>query len=45
MAARVVAAVQAGDFLIPTNDDYADQIQIHADGQKARQLPPMADFT
>ena len=45
VADRVVAAVQAGDFLIPTNDDYADQIQAHADGQKKRELPPMAEFT
>jgi NAD(P)-dependent dehydrogenase (short-subunit alcohol dehydrogenase family) len=45
VADRVVKAVRAGDFLIPTNDDYAAQIQSHADGQKARQLPPMADFT
>jgi NAD(P)-dependent dehydrogenase (short-subunit alcohol dehydrogenase family) len=45
VADRVVAAVKAGDFLIPTNDDYADQLQRHTDGQKARQLPPMAEFT
>ncbi len=45
VAARVVAAVQAGDFLIPTNDDYQQQIQTHTDAQLARQLPPMADFT
>jgi NAD(P)-dependent dehydrogenase (short-subunit alcohol dehydrogenase family) len=45
VAERVVAAVKAGDFLIPTNDDYAGQIQSHTDGQKAKQLPPMADFT
>ncbi len=45
VAARVVAAVQAGDFLIPTNDDDQQQIQTHTDAQKARQLPPMADFT
>ena len=45
VADRVVAAVKAGDFLIPTNDDYADQIQRHTDGQKARKLPPMAEFT
>ena len=45
VAARVVAGVQAGDFLIPTNDAYADQLRIHADAQIARQLPPMADFS
>jgi hypothetical protein len=45
VAAKVVVAVQAGDFLIPTNDDYAGQIQAHADAQKRRELPPMADFT
>ncbi len=45
VAERVVAGVRAGDFLIPTNDDYAGQLQTHVDGQKRRELPPMADFT
>lgn len=45
VAARVVAGVQAGDFLIPTNDAYADQLRVHTDAQIARQLPPMADFS
>lgn len=45
VADRVVKAVEAGDFLIPTNDDYADQLQTHTDGQKRRELPPMAEFT
>jgi len=45
VADRVVAGVRAGDFLIPTNDDYADQIAVHADAQQARRLPPMATFT
>ncbi len=45
VADRVVAGVQAGDFLIPTNDDYADQLRVHTDAQIARRLPPMADFT
>lgn len=45
VADRVVAGVRAGDFLIPTNDDYAGQIAVHADAQQARHLPPMATFT
>jgi len=45
VAARVVAAVNSGDFLIPTNDDYTTQLQTHTDAQKARQIPPMAEFT
>jgi NAD(P)-dependent dehydrogenase (short-subunit alcohol dehydrogenase family) len=45
VAARVVTAVQNGDFLIPTNDDYAHQIQQKTDAQIRRELPPMADFT
>jgi NAD(P)-dependent dehydrogenase (short-subunit alcohol dehydrogenase family) len=45
VAARVVAGVQAGDFLIPTNDAYADQLRVHTDAQIARQLPPMSDFS
>ena len=45
VADRVVAAVKAGDFLIPTNADYVTQLQTHADAQKRRELPPMAEFT
>jgi NAD(P)-dependent dehydrogenase (short-subunit alcohol dehydrogenase family) len=45
VASRVVAAVQAGDFLIPTNDDFSTQLQAHTDAQRSRQLPPMAEFT
>jgi NAD(P)-dependent dehydrogenase (short-subunit alcohol dehydrogenase family) len=45
VAARVVTAVQAGEFLIPTNDAYADQLRVHTDAQIRRELPPMADFT
>ncbi len=45
VADRVVSAVKVGDFLIPTNDDYATQIETHAEAQVARQLPPMATFT
>ncbi len=45
VAARVVAGVQAGDFLIPTNDAYADQLRVHTDAQIARELPPMAEFS
>jgi NAD(P)-dependent dehydrogenase (short-subunit alcohol dehydrogenase family) len=45
VADRVVGGVQAGDFLIPTNDAYADQLRVHVDGQIARHLPPMADFS
>lgn len=45
VAARVVAAVRAGDFLIPTNDDFATQIEAHAAAQIQKRLPPMADFT
>jgi len=45
VAARVVAGVQAGDFLIPTNDAYATQLRTHTDAQIARQLPPMAEFS
>ena len=45
VAAHVVAGVRAGDFLIPTNDDYADQLRVHTDAQIRRELPPMADFT
>jgi NAD(P)-dependent dehydrogenase (short-subunit alcohol dehydrogenase family) len=45
VADRVVGGVQAGDFLIPTNDAYADQLRVHTDAQIARQLPPMADFS
>lgn len=44
VADRVLAGVRAGDFLIPTNDDYARQIEVHAEAQVARRLP-MADFT
>jgi NAD(P)-dependent dehydrogenase (short-subunit alcohol dehydrogenase family) len=43
-ADRVVDAVRAGDFLVPTNDAYADQLRVHTDAQIARRLPPMADF-
>ena len=45
VAARVVAGVQAGDFLIPTNDAYADQLRTHTAAQIARALPPMAEFS
>ncbi|HEY8057575.1 MAG TPA: hypothetical protein VID94_02435, partial [Acidimicrobiales bacterium] len=45
VADRVVGGVQAGDFLIPTNDAYADQLRVHTDAQIARHLPPMADFS
>jgi NAD(P)-dependent dehydrogenase (short-subunit alcohol dehydrogenase family) len=45
VAARVVAAVRAGDFLIPTNDDFATQMTAHAAAQIQKRLPPMADFT
>jgi NAD(P)-dependent dehydrogenase (short-subunit alcohol dehydrogenase family) len=45
VATRVVAAVRAGDFLIPTNDAYADQLRVHTDAQIACRLPPMAEFS
>jgi NAD(P)-dependent dehydrogenase (short-subunit alcohol dehydrogenase family) len=45
VAARVVAGIQSGDFLIPTNDAYADQLRTHTDAQIARALPPMAQFS
>jgi NAD(P)-dependent dehydrogenase (short-subunit alcohol dehydrogenase family) len=45
VADRVVKAVQAGDFLIPTNDDYAGQLQQKTDALIRRELPPMAEFT
>lgn len=45
VAARVVAAVRADEFLIPTNDDYVAQIRTHAEAQITRHLPPMADFS
>ena len=45
VADRVVEAVQRGDFLIPTNDDYAGQIQQRTDALIRRELPPMAEFT
>jgi hypothetical protein len=45
VADRVAKAVQAGDFLIPTNDDYAQQIQQKTDALIRRELPPMAEFT
>jgi NAD(P)-dependent dehydrogenase (short-subunit alcohol dehydrogenase family) len=45
VAARVVDGIRAGDFLIPTNDDYVDQIRAHADGLVSRRLPPMANFS
>jgi NAD(P)-dependent dehydrogenase (short-subunit alcohol dehydrogenase family) len=45
VADRVVRAVEAGEFLIPTNDDYAHQLQQKTDAQLRRELPPMAEFT
>ena len=45
VAARVVAGVRAGDFLIPTNDAYVDQLRTHTDAQIAGRLPPMAQFS
>ncbi len=45
VAARVVAAVQHDDFLIPTNDDYSAQLQQRTEAQLRRELPPMAEFT
>ena len=45
VAARVVAGVRAGDFLIPANDAYAAQLRVHTEAQIARTLPPMAQFS
>jgi NAD(P)-dependent dehydrogenase (short-subunit alcohol dehydrogenase family) len=45
VAARVVAAVRTGQFLIPTNDDYADQLWAHTEALLERRLPDMAAFT
>jgi NAD(P)-dependent dehydrogenase (short-subunit alcohol dehydrogenase family) len=45
VADRVVKAIEVGDFLIPTNDDYAAQLQRRTDAQIRRELPPMAEFT
>ena len=45
VAARVVAGIHAGAFLIPTNDAYADQLRVHTDAQIRRELPPMAEFS
>jgi len=45
VAARVVAGVQTGAFLIPTNDAYADQLRVHTEAQIRRELPPMAQFS
>ena len=45
VADRVVTAIQNGDFLIPTNDDYSSQIQQKTDALVRRELPPMAEFT
>jgi NAD(P)-dependent dehydrogenase (short-subunit alcohol dehydrogenase family) len=45
VADRVVAAVTAGEFLIPTNDDYAAQIRAHAEGLISLEVPSMASFS
>jgi NAD(P)-dependent dehydrogenase (short-subunit alcohol dehydrogenase family) len=45
VADGVVKAIEDGDFLIPTNDDYAQQIQQKTDALIERELPPMAEFT
>ncbi|MEL7207766.1 MAG: SDR family NAD(P)-dependent oxidoreductase, partial [Actinomycetota bacterium] len=45
VAGQVLAAVRAGDFLIPTNDDYRSWIEGHAEDLVERRLPRMVTYT
>ena len=45
VADQVIAAVLAGDFLIPTNDDCREWIEGHAEDLVAGRLPRMVDYS
>lgn len=45
VADQVVAAVAAGEFFIPTNDDHRRWIEGHAEDLLARRLPRIVDYT
>jgi NAD(P)-dependent dehydrogenase (short-subunit alcohol dehydrogenase family) len=45
VAGQVVAAVRAGDFFIPTNDDHRAWLQGHTDDLLARRLPRIVEYT
>ena len=45
VADQVIAAVLAGDFLIPTNDDCREWLEGHAEDLVAGRLPRMVDYS
>ena len=45
VAGQAIAAVQAGAFFIPTNDDYRVWLEGHAEDLVARRLPRMVDYS
>jgi NAD(P)-dependent dehydrogenase (short-subunit alcohol dehydrogenase family) len=45
VAGQVVAAVRAGEFFVPTNDDHRQWIEGHAEDLVARRLPQMVEYS
>jgi hypothetical protein len=45
VAGQVIAAVRAGEFFIPTNDDHRPWLENHVEDLLARRLPRINEYT